>query len=96
VAAPGVDPATLRPYDQTGIDPVAWQEMRSIREPIVETHELGYFVILGLVLLHIVGVLFTEVREGGAIVSAMFTGNKLLDRPPVDLPDGRLPMEPRR
>jgi cytochrome b len=89
VAAPGVDPATIRPYDQTGIDPVAWQEMRALREPVVETHELGYFVILGLVLAHIVGVLVTEFREGGAIVSAMFTGRKLLDRPPVDLPAGQ-------
>jgi len=26
----------------------------------------------------------TEIREGGALISAMFTGRKLLDREPVD------------
>jgi cytochrome b len=84
VAAPGVDPASLVPGDKTFVDPAAWAEMRAFREPFIETHEIVFFVILGATLLHILGVAITEVREGGALVSAMFTGRKLLDRPPVD------------
>lgn len=86
VAAPGVDPATLVPGDKTFVDPAAWEAMRAFRGPFIETHEILYFVLLGAGLLHILGVVLAELREGGSLVSAMFTGRKVLDRPPVDLP----------
>lgn len=86
VAAPGVDPATLVPGDQSQVDPAAWKAMRSFRSPVVETHEVLFFVLLGLAGLHVAGVVIGEVREGGSLVSAMFTGRKTLDRPPVDGP----------
>ena len=35
-------------------------------------------------MIHITGVIVTELREGGGIVSAMFTGRKVLDREPPD------------
>jgi len=34
--------------------------------------------------LHILAVVVTELREGGSLVSAMFSGRKVLGRPPVD------------
>jgi len=86
VAAPGVDPAALVPGDQSQVDPEAWQAMRSFRSPFIETHETLFFVLLGLVAAHIIGVLIGELREGGGLVSAMITGRKALDRPPVDGP----------
>lgn len=84
VAAPGVDPATLVPGDKTLVDAAAWDAMRAFRAPFIETHEIAFYVILVAVVLHVAGVVATELREGGALVSAMFTGRKLLDRPPVD------------
>lgn len=86
VAAPGVDPATLVPGDKTSVDAAAWADMRAFRDPYVETHETVFFILLGAVLLHILGVLVGELREGGSLISAMFTGRKVLDRPPVDAP----------
>lgn len=86
VAAPGVDPATLVPGDKTMVDPDAWAAMREFRSPYVETHETVFFIILGAVVLHLLGVIVGELREGGSLVSAMFTGRKVLDRPPVDAP----------
>lgn len=86
VAAPGVDPTTLVPGDKTDVSEMAWAEMRAFRNPFVQTHETAFYVILGAALLHVIGVVLTELREGGALVSAMFTGRKLLDRPPVDSP----------
>jgi cytochrome b len=86
VAAPGVDPATLVPGDQSQVDPAAWQAMRAFRSPFVETHEVLFFVLLALATLHVLGVISGEVREGGGLVSAMVTGRKTLDRPPVDDP----------
>lgn len=86
VAAPGVDPATLIPGDKTYVDPAAWEAMRAFRGPFIETHEIVFFILLGAGLLHILGVVLAELREGGSLVSAMFTGRKVLDRPPVDQP----------
>lgn len=86
VAAPGVDPATLVPGDKTFVDPAAWDAMRGFREPFVETHEIVYYLLLIAGVLHVVGVVVAELREGGSLVSAMLTGRKVLDRPPVDAP----------
>ena len=86
VAAPGVDPASIAPYDKTGIDPAAWTDMRAFRAPIITTHLWSFYALLVVVAIHILGVVVTEVREGGAIVSAMFTGKKVIDREPADGP----------
>lgn len=86
VAAPGVDPTTLMPGDRTAVDAAAWNAMRDFREPFAETHESVFFLLLGAGLLHIAGVVLAEIREGGSLVSAMFTGRKILDRPPADQP----------
>ena len=89
IAAPGVDPSTLVPYDKTGIDPGAWDAMRAYRAPIVTVHLWGFYVLMLAIAIHIVGVVVTELREGGAIVSAMFTGWKVIDREPADPPGDR-------
>jgi len=84
VASAGVDPLTLVPYDKTGIDPQAWAEMRAFRVPFITVHYYGFYVLLIAAGLHIVAVIVTELSERGSIVSAMITGRKVLDRPPVD------------
>jgi len=86
IAAPGVDPATLAPYNKTGIDPAAWDAMRAYRSPIVTIHLWNFYILLVTIVIHIAGVVVTELREGGAIVSAMFTGRKVIDREPADSP----------
>jgi cytochrome b len=45
-------------------------------------------LLLGLAALHVAGVVVAEVREGGSVVSARFSGRKTLDRPLVDGPIG--------
>lgn len=85
VAAPGVDPAIIRPYDQTGIDPDSWAQMRAFRAPVVEVHEILFWVIISASVIHVLAVVLAELREGGALISAMFTGRKYFDRTPVDV-----------
>ncbi len=87
IAAPGVDPSTIIPYDKTGIDPIAWDAMRAFRSPIVTVHYWNFYALLVAVAFHIGGVVVTELREGGGIVSAMFTGQKVFTRKPVDTAD---------
>jgi Ni/Fe-hydrogenase 1 B-type cytochrome subunit len=84
IAAPGVNPSTIVPYDKIGIDPVAWDAMRSFRSAFVTVHYWSFYVLLVAVVIHIIGVVITELREGGGIVSAMLTGRKVFDRKPVD------------
>ncbi|MEQ8860469.1 MAG: cytochrome b/b6 domain-containing protein [Pseudomonadales bacterium] len=89
IAADGVDPDTLVPYRPDLVDESAFDAMRALRGPFIETHELLFFVLIGLVLLHIVAVVVTELRGGGTLISAMVTGRKALAGEPADLPKDR-------
>ena len=86
VAAPGVDPGTLVPGSKDLTDATAYQSMRDFRAPIVEIHEITFYLIAIAVVLHLVAVVVTEIHEGGSITSAMFTGRKILTRKPPDVP----------
>ena len=92
IAVPGIDPATIAPYDKTGIDPASWEAMRAFRSAFVTVHYWTFFALLAASAVHISGVVLAELREGGAIVSAMFTGRKIYDQRPADDPvDGPTP-----
>lgn len=84
VAADGVDPATLVPYAREMTDPAAYQEMRNFRGPFIETHEIVFFVLLGVIVLHIAAVVWSDIKHGGGIISAMFTGRKVFSEKPED------------
>ncbi|XOV86940.1 MAG: cytochrome b/b6 domain-containing protein [Pseudomonadota bacterium] len=84
VAAAGVQPGTLVPYAPQMYDAQAYESMRTFRKPFITIHEYNFFVLSFLIVLHIAAVVVTEVREGGGIISAMFTGKKILKQKPVD------------
>jgi cytochrome b len=86
VAAPGVDPATLVPYAPEMYDKTAYAAMRDFRAPIVSIHYYGFYTLLAVVVVHILAVVVTELRAGGTLVSAMFSGKKILSEPPADQP----------
>jgi Ni/Fe-hydrogenase 1 B-type cytochrome subunit len=86
IAAPGIDPSTIAPYSKTDIDPTAWEAMRSFRSPFVTVHYWTFYALLLMIAVHIAGAIVTELREGGGIISAMFTGRKILSRKPQDAP----------
>jgi len=84
VAAPGVDPATLVPYAKDMLNAEAYKEMRAFRSPYIETHVVNFYIVVALIILHVVAVVRTEIKHGGGLVSAMFTGRKALPEPPED------------
>jgi Ni/Fe-hydrogenase 1 B-type cytochrome subunit len=84
VAATGVDPAAVSPLASSTVDPAAYQAMRAFRRPIVAVHLYGFYVLSAAIVVHLVAVILTELREGGSITSAMFTGRKILNRSPED------------
>jgi Ni,Fe-hydrogenase I cytochrome b subunit len=85
VVAAGVDPAAVSPLASNTIDRAAYQAMRVLRRPVVTIHLYASYVLCAVILAHLIAVILTELHEGGSIISAMFTGRKLLDRPPKDL-----------
>lgn len=88
VAAPGVDPAALVPYAPQMYDEAAVAEMRAFRQPYLSLHYYGFYTLLAFVVLHVVAVVVTELRAGGTLISAMFTGEKVLRGQPADRSDG--------
>lgn len=93
VAAPGVDPASLGPIAIVKattpelLDAAVLDAVRHFKHPYELTHYYGFWVLLVLIGLHIAGVVVGETRGGGTLVSAMFTGRKILQREPLDRAD---------
>jgi len=85
IAAPNVDPSALTPLTRNLMNQDAYAAMRSFRAPFVEIHELAFYGIAAVVVLHVIAVVVTELREGGSLISAMFTGRKIFSGPPQDL-----------
>ena len=75
------------PGSKKGVDPEAYQAMRDFRKPFITIHKYGFYILAWSILLHIIGVMFTEVKERNGIVSAMFSGIKVFRKKPVDLDD---------
>jgi len=84
VAAPGVTPDSLVPYAPEMYDAVAYENMRALRKPIAVVHLYTFYTLTVIVILHVAAVIITEIREGGVIISAMFTGRKVIRGRPVD------------
>ncbi len=84
IAAPGVDPATLIPYSPEMYDKASYADMRALREPVAVVHLYGFYLLAIGILIHVAGVVITELREGGSLTSAMISGRKVLKGRPVD------------
>lgn len=76
VAGPDLDPSQVQPYAPESVDEAMYADMRAFRAPVIDTHLATYFILLALILLHIAAVVIVELRSGGNIISAMFTGEK--------------------
>jgi cytochrome b len=85
VAETGADPAAIQPYDAVGTDPRRMAELKAFKGPFGQVHKYAAYTLMVIILIHIVFVVRAELTEGGGIISAMFTGNKVTDRPPVDI-----------
>jgi len=75
---------SVKPYSKDGIDDASYKEMRDFRKPFITVHYYTFYVLLAAVLLHLLGVVVTELRERNGLVSAMFTGKKVFSEKPFD------------
>jgi len=84
VAAPDVAPGSLVPYAPKMYDAAAYESMRAFRKPFALVHLYSFYVLVVVVVMHVAAVIITELKEGGSIISAMFTGRKIISGRPVD------------
>jgi len=84
VVSEGVDPASLKPYDKTGVDADRMKALGEIKGPFGDVHIYTSYFLMFLILLHVFVVVRTEIKEGGGLVSAMITGRKALSKEPED------------
>lgn len=84
VAAEGVSPADIQPYDKTGTDAEKLAELQEFKKPIGTTHIYGAYFLWLLILVHLVAVIRADAGGQGTLISSMFTGKKHLPREPED------------
>jgi Ni/Fe-hydrogenase 1 B-type cytochrome subunit len=84
VAAEGVDPASLIPYDKTGVDEAANKALGEFKGPFGTVHVYSSYTLIALILLHIFTVVLVEVRNEGSLISSIFSGRKIFSGPPED------------
>lgn len=78
VAAAGVNPADVAPYQKDLVDAEAYKEMRAFRKPFIRIHVLNFYALSAFAVLHLMAVVRAEFTEGGGLISAMVTGRKTL------------------
>ncbi|MCW8901578.1 MAG: cytochrome b/b6 domain-containing protein [Gammaproteobacteria bacterium] len=85
IASPGVNPDSIIPYNSTGTDATKVKNLKAFKRPFGKVHIYSAYTLMLFIFLHIFFVVLTEIREGGSLISAMFTGKKLLNKKPADL-----------
>jgi len=78
------NPVTIKAGSKEGVNPEAYKEMRDFRKPYITIHYYAFYVLLLAIIIHILFVVITEVKENNGLVSAMFTGKKVTSKKPVD------------
>ena len=85
VAAEGVSPSQIRPYDETGTDAAKLAVLQEFKEPFGTIHIWGAYVLWLLVMVHVTAVIRADAGGQGTLISSMFSGKKYLPREPEDL-----------
>ncbi len=85
IASPGGDSQSLVPYNPKGTDAEKVNHLKKIKKPFGKIHKYSAYTLMLIIIIHIIAVVRTDIREGGSIITAMFTGTKLLKKKPADL-----------
>lgn len=84
IALGDVDGASLKPYNDTGIDKQKVAQIKPFKSLAGEVHLYSVYLLILVILTHIVGVIATEIKHQPGIVSAMISGKKILSHTPED------------
>ncbi len=84
IAADGVDPASLIPYQKEGVNAEKMASLKAFKSPFGKIHLYSAYLLMFLIIIHIAAVVRAEVKEGDSLVSSMFSGKKILSEKPHD------------
>ena len=84
VAKEGVDASKLVPYDKSEVNEEKFKQLKAFKKPFGTIHIYTSYFLMFMIVLHIAAVVRAEIKEGGSIISAMFTGKKYLPENPHD------------
>lgn len=84
LADTNTEPASLKPYDETGVNAEKASAIKPIKGLAGKIHVYGVYLLLLLILLHLFAVIYTEVKRQPGIISAMFSGKKMIQGQPKD------------
>ncbi|QYJ69899.1 cytochrome b/b6 domain-containing protein [Shewanella sp. FJAT-51649] len=84
LAAADVEPNSLKPYDATGVDTDKANAIKPMKGLAGEVHVYAVYLLMLLIVLHVFAVIYTEVKRQPGIISAMFSGKKLIQGQPKD------------
>lgn len=70
----------IKPNSKDNVDEIAYKKMREVRKPFITAHVYGFYGLIFLIPLHIIGVIIAERRERSALVSSMVNGYKYLPK----------------
>ncbi|MCU7802833.1 MAG: cytochrome b/b6 domain-containing protein [Candidatus Thiodiazotropha sp. (ex Lucinoma borealis)] len=85
IAKPGINPDSIIPYNPTGMSESKANHLKVFKSPFGKIHKYSAYALMFIIIIHIFVVVLTEIREGGSLITAMFTGRKLLRKKPADL-----------
>lgn len=84
IAEPGADLDSIKPYVADGTDKDKAAKLKAFKGPFGKIHIYCSYVLMFMIVLHIFFVVRVEIKEGGGLITAMFTGKKVLTKKPVD------------
>jgi cytochrome b len=84
IVADGSQTAQIVAGSKEHIDQTRYQAMRNFREPFWTVHVYSFYILLGAIAIHLLGVIATELRERSGLVSAMIHGRKTFTQKPKD------------
>ena len=84
IAAPDTDISQIQPYQAAGTVTEKVDNLKAFKKPFGSVHLYSAWALILLIVIHIIAVVRMEVKEGGSLISAMFSGKKILSEKPVD------------
>ncbi|WP_281212244.1 cytochrome b/b6 domain-containing protein [Shewanella insulae] len=84
IAQPGVEGASIKPYDDTGVDGKKVAILKPYKSLAGKVHLYSVYLLILIIVLHIAGVIVAEIKHQPGLVSAMISGNKPLTGPAED------------
>lgn len=84
VAKPGVKASKLQPYNKKQVVMTKYNKLEAFKHPFGLIHKYCFYLLMLMIVLHIIAVVTSEICGGEGLVSAMFTGKKVLHKKPLD------------